>query len=289
MKIAITGAAGNAGAAVCRELSTTPHELRLGDVAGPPPWVRPTDTYVRCDTRTPADVDALLDGADAVVHLAAWHCAHAPPVSDETIFAVNVDGTFNVVQACRRRGIKAVVFASSMAYGHGSVYGATKVLGEDLMRTLHHVNGAAVVNLRYHEFLPCPYLTYGPKLLRNGVDRRDVATATVAAVAAAAEGRVDVFTTVVHNHLDAPADVLADFAARGPVWLETRVPGAARLIERYALPLPARPEQHDLSEAARLLNWWPAVSFVTFLADLARRDAAGEDVRSLPTTGELPR
>ena len=213
----------------------------MGDVAPPPPWVRPTDAYLRCDTRTAADVDDLLAGCDAVVHLAAWHCAHVPPVSDETIFAVNVDGTFNVVQAARRHDIKAVVFASSMAYGHGSVYGATKVLGEDLMRTLHHVNGAAVVNLRYHEFLPCPYLTYGPKLLRNGVDRRDVATATVAAVEAAVAGRGDVFTTVVHNHLGAPPDVLADFAARGAAWLESRVPGASRLIAKYAMPLPARP------------------------------------------------
>ncbi len=288
MRIAITGAAGNAGQAVCRELAGTSHDLRLGDVAARPSWVRPSDAYLRCDTRTPADVDALVAGADAVVHLAAWHCAHQPPVSDETIFAVNVDGTFNVVQACRRGGIRAVVFASSMAHGHGSVYGLTKVVGEDLMRTYRHVTGGAIVNLRYHEFLPCPYLTYGPKLLRNGVDRRDVAAATVAAVEAAAAGRATDLTTVVHNHLDAPADVLADFAARGPAWLDARVPGASRLLERYALPLPARPEQHDMADAARQLGWTPRFNFVTFLADLARRDAAGEDVRSLQTSGELP-
>ena len=288
MKIAITGSAGNAGRAVVEQLSGTGHELRLGDVGPPPAGLRAGDRYQRCDTRTPADVDALVAGADAVVHLAAWHCAHRPPVSDETIFAVNVDGTFNVVQACRRHGVKAYVFASSMAYGHGGVYGVTKVIGEDLSRTLHETAGAAVVNLRYHEFLPCPYLEYGPKLLRNGVDRRDVASATVAAVEAAAAGKVDVFTTVIHNRLDAPAEVLADFAARGPAWLETRVPGATRLIETYALPLPARPEQHDMTAAAESLGWRPAWDFVTFLSDLSRRDAAGEDVAALTTTGELP-
>ena len=289
MKIAITGAAGNAGAAVAQLLAaTTAHTLHLGDVAPAPSWVRTTDRYLRCDTRTPADVDALVAGADAVIHLAAWHCAHNPPVSDETIFAVNVDGTFNVTQACRRHGVKAYVFASSMAYGHGGVYGVTKVLGEDLSRCLHHVNGAAVVNLRYHEFLPSPYLSYGPKLLRNGVDRRDVASATVAAVEAAMARRVTVFTTVIHNHLDAPAEVLAAFDTKGPAWLETKVPGATRLIEKYGLPLAKRPEQHDMSAAAEALGWRPAWNFVTFLTDLARRDADGQDVARLMTTGELP-
>ena len=96
------------------------------------------------------------------------------------------------------------------------------------------------------------------------------------------------FTTVVHNHLPAPPDVLADFATRGPAWLDTHVPGATRLIEKYALPLPARPEQHDMAEMQRLTGWSPHFNFVTFLADLARRDATGEDVRPLQTPGELP-
>ena len=289
MNIAITGAAGNAGAAIAQLLAaSTSHALQLGDVAPPPAWVRPTDRYQRCDTRTAADVDSLLDGADAVIHLAAWHCAHHPPVSDQTIFAVNVVGTFNVTQACRRHGIKAYVFASSMAYGHGGVYGVTKVIGEDLSRCLHHVTGAAVVNLRYHEFLPCPYLSYGPKLLRNGVDRRDVATATAAAVDAALAGRVQVFTTVVHNHLGAPAEVSNSFAANGPAWLESQVPGATALIKKYALHLPECPEQHDMTAAAESLRWRPAQNFIHFLTDLSRRDAAGEDVTNLMTTGELP-
>ena len=56
---------------------------------------------------------------------------HSPPVSDATIFAVNVDGTFNLLEACRAHGVRALVFASSMAYGWRSVYSVTKVLGDN--------------------------------------------------------------------------------------------------------------------------------------------------------------
>ncbi len=288
MKIAITGAAGNAGQAVCQLLSRSGHQLQMGDVAAAPPALAKLGQYQRCDTRTAADVNQLVAGADAVIHLAAWHCAHQPPVSDETIFSVNVDGPFNVIQACRANQIKSLVFASSMAYGHGGIYGVSKVIGEDLTDTYHYMTKAAVVNLRYHEFLPCSYLRFGQKLLHNGVDRQDVARATVAAVEAAAASKVTRLMTVVHHHLGAPPEVISDFANRGTAWLETKVPAAGRLLEKYKLTLPATVEQHDMSEAQRQMGWTPRVNFVTFLSDLARRDKAGEDVSGLQTSGDLP-
>jgi nucleoside-diphosphate-sugar epimerase len=289
MKIAITGAAGNAGQAVCQHLAQSgKHELQLGDVAGAPDWLSKLGRYHRCDTRTVSDVNQLIDGADAVIHLAAWHCAHQPPVSDETIFSVNVDGTFNVIQACRANKIKTLVFASSMAYGKFGIYGASKVIGEDLVDTYHNMTRAAVVNLRYHEFLPCPYLRYGQKLLHNGVDRQDVARATVACVEAAAAGKITNLMTVVHHHLAAPPEVILDFGNRGAAWLESKLPGTGKLLEKYGLTLPETVEQHDMSESERLTGWLPQVNFLTFLADLKRRDTAGEDVRLLQTTGELP-
>ena len=154
------------------------------------------------------------------MHLAAWHCGHTPPVSDPTLFAVNVDGTFNVLEACRAAGVRAVVYASSMAYGWGGVYSVTKVIGEDLGRAYHEMTGMAVALLRYHDFVPKPYLAFGEKLLRNGVDARDVARATVASLHAAVAGRIGLFRTVVHTDHHMPAAVVADFRALGPDWCE---------------------------------------------------------------------
>lgn len=292
-KVLITGAAGNAGQAVSRLLAREGWTLRLADVTPPIDEAggrHPDghDEVVRCDTRTPDDVRRAVEGMDAVIHLAAWHSAHLPPVSDATIFAVNVDGTFNVVQACRDAGIQALVFASSMAYGWGSIYSVTKVLGEDLCRAYHEVTGAAVALLRYHAFVPGPYLDYGARLLRNGVDRQDVASATVAALQAVVERRVGLFRTIVHTNHGMPQEVIQNFRALGPDWCEAALPGARRLIAKYVLALPERVEQHDLSEARRVLGWQPRVGFLDFLRDLQARDARQEDVGALFVPGELP-
>ncbi len=292
MKVVVTGAAGNAGQAVSHLLAREGFSVRLADVVPPAPYpgdrqAGPSE-FVRCDTRTPDDVRRAVDGMDAVVHLAAWHSGHHPPVSDATIFAVNVDGTFNVLQACREAGIEALVFASSMAYGWRSIYSVTKVLGEDLCRAYHEMTGAAVALLRYHAFVPGPYLEYGARLLRNGVDRRDVATATVAALRAVVERRVDLVRTIVHTNHGMPDEVLRDFRALGPDWCEARLPGARRLIEKYKIALPETVEQHDLSEAERVLGWKPTISFLDFLHDLQERDARQEDVAAIIVPGELP-
>lgn len=288
MKVLVTGASGNAGGVVCAQLVREGFDVRRADVAPPIHDDLMGIEFVRCDTRTEADARRAVEGCDAVVHLAAWHCAHEPPVSDATIFAVNVDGTFNVFEAVRAEGIQALVFASSMAFGWGGVYGVTKVIGEDLSRMVHESTGASVAMLRYHDFVPKPYLAFGTKLLRNGVDRRDVASSTAAALRATLDRRVGLFTTIVHTDHGMPPEVIADFRTLGPEWCESRVSGARALMERYAVEIPDSVERHDLSEADRLLGWRPEFGFVKFLEDLKARDARGEDVRALWAPGQIP-
>lgn len=287
MKVLVTGAAGNAGQATCRALSAAGAEIRMADVTPPPKEYAELGEFMRCDTRTPDDARRAVQGMDAVIHLAAWHCAHQPPVSDATIFAVNVDGTFHVLEACRAQNIQAVVYASSMAYGWGGVYGVTKVIGEDLCRAYHEMTGASVAMLRYHDFVPKPYLAFGAKLLRNGVDRRDVADATVAALQAAVDKRFRLFRTIVHTRHGMPEAVRADFRRHGPDWCETQVPGAAQLLKQYDISLPESVEQHVLSEAKAQMGWEPKYGFVEFLRDLQTRATRGEDVSALWTPSDL--
>ena len=288
MRILVTGAAGNAGQAVCRLLVEEGYDVRRADVSPPPADDLPEVEFVRCDTRTTADVQRAVAGCEAVIHLAAWHCAHNPPVSDATIFAVNVDGTFQVLEACRANNIQAFVFASSMAYGWGGVYGVTKVIGEDLCRMYHEITGASVAMLRYHDFVPKPYLNFGMMLLRNGVDRRDVASATVASLKAALARRFGLFRTVVHTDHHLSAEAIQNFAQYGSDWCEAQVPGATQLIAKYGLSLPNTVEQHDLSEAKEKIDWTPAIGFTEFLRDLQQRDARGEDVTWLWAPGQMP-
>lgn len=288
MRVLVTGAAGVAGRAVVALLrQRSGLLLRLVDVM--PPATRDAGTeWLRCDLRSAHDADVAVRGCGAVIHLAAWHCGHVPPVSDDTIFATNVDGSYHVVQAARRHGVRAFVYGSSMAFGHGDVYALTKVIGEDLVRHFHESTGMPAVSLRYHDFVPKPYLAFGAKLLANGVDVRDVAAATVAALDAALARRVRLFTTIVHHQIDAPTEVVSAFDRLGASWLDAQQTDAVALLRSHGIALPPAVEQHDLSAAAQQLGWRPRVNIVDFVRDLQARTARGDDVHSLWAPGRLP-
>jgi UDP-glucose 4-epimerase len=112
------------------------------------------------------DTDLLNDamkGVDGVVHLAAmWllHCRDYP----RTAFHVNIEGTFNVLEACVNNGVKRLVYSSSASvygdavevpmteshpFNNRNFYGATKIAGEAMCRAYHDRYGLSYVGLRY--------------------------------------------------------------------------------------------------------------------------------------------
>lgn len=118
-----------------------------------------------------ADIlDQAMAGKDAVVHLAAlWllHCHEFP----ESAFKVNIEGMFNVLQACVKHEIKRLVYSSSASvygdavedpmtedhpYNNWTFYGATKIAGEHMFKAFHKRYGLNGVGLRYMN-------VYGPR------------------------------------------------------------------------------------------------------------------------------
>lgn len=112
------------------------------------------------------DVDLLNDamkGKDYVIHLAAmWllHCKDYP----RTAFHVNMEGTFNVLEACVNNNIKKLVYSSSASvygdavevpmteshpFNNRNFYGATKIAGEAMCRAYFDRYGLNYVGLRY--------------------------------------------------------------------------------------------------------------------------------------------
>ena len=115
-------------------------------------------------------LEAALDGADGVFHFAAlWllQCHEFP----RSAFDVNVRGTFNVMEACIKKGIKRLVYSSSASvygdavrepmdedhpFNNQNFYGATKIAGEAMLRAFHHRYRLNYVGLRYMN-------VYGPR------------------------------------------------------------------------------------------------------------------------------
>ena len=127
---------------------------------------------VQKDVRNAEGIRPHFDGVDVVFHQAAIRitaCAEKPRECLEVL----VDGTFNVLEACAEAGVKRVIAASSASiygaaevfptredhhpYGNRTIYGASKIANEGMLRSFHDMYGLPYVALRY-------FNVYGPRM-----------------------------------------------------------------------------------------------------------------------------
>jgi UDP-glucose 4-epimerase len=112
------------------------------------------------------DIDVLnaaMKDVDYVFHLAAmWllHCKDFP----RTAFKVNIEGTFNVLEACVKNNVKKLIYSSSASvygdaeelpmtedhpFNNKNFYGATKIAGEAMCTAFNDRYGLEIIGLRY--------------------------------------------------------------------------------------------------------------------------------------------
>ena len=121
----LTGAAGRIGTSVRPSIAEQVGRLRLVDRVPVTPENEGEESLV-ADLRDRAAANDSIAGADGVVHLGG--------LSDEAPFddlcAVNILGTFNVVDAARLTGVDRLVYASSNRVT--GFYPVSTVVGPDL-------------------------------------------------------------------------------------------------------------------------------------------------------------
>ena len=136
----------------------------------------PRVTWLREDIRDVAAVNKATLGMDAVIHMATLRitaCAAEPREALE----VMCDGSFNVLDAAHKAGVKKFVTASSASiygladkfpttedhhpYNNRTWYGASKVMLEGLLRSYYDMYGLPYVAHRY-------FNVYGPRMDIHG-------------------------------------------------------------------------------------------------------------------------
>lgn len=117
MRVVVIGATGNVGTSLVGALARDPAVEEIVAVARRPAHFGDARVrFVAADV-VHADLEPLLAGADAVVHL-AWLIQ--PSRDERALRAVNVEGTRRVLGAAAHAGVPKVVYASSVgAYSPG--------------------------------------------------------------------------------------------------------------------------------------------------------------------------
>lgn len=180
-RVLVTGAGGFIGSHLTEELAKQGAHVRalihynsrsshsfLDDL--PAPLARRVDIRAGdvCDSHF---VSELVHGQDVVFHLAALIAIPYSYEAPHSFVSVNVQGTLNVLEACRRRGVKKLVHTStSEVYGTArytpideahplqgqSPYSASKIGADHLAEAFHRSFGLPVAVAR-------PFNTYGPR------------------------------------------------------------------------------------------------------------------------------
>lgn len=171
MKVVVTGGAGFIGSHLVDKLMEMGHEVIViddfssGRIENISKWLGSSSfKLVRADLSQPGDWARELAGADIVYHFAANPEVRVSATDPEVHFRANIQATFNVLEAMRKFGARAIIFASSSTvYGEAkvlptpedyhpcepiSVYGASKLACEVLISTYARLYGFRGISLR---------------------------------------------------------------------------------------------------------------------------------------------
>ncbi len=238
-KVVVTGGSGLLGPWVIREFLEHGYDVLNADTR---PLAEPLCPTWITDLTNLGEAYGVLEGADAMVHLAAIPAAYLRP--NEVTFSNNVLSTYNMLEAASSLGIKkAVITSSESSYGivfavhrlapqyvpidesHPQLpqdsYGLSKIVNEQTAEMFYHKSGIQVVSFRlgnvispsmYENF---PNFIHTPaeraRILWSYIDTRDAASAYRLAVEAEGLGAVAINIAADDTSMDIKSrDLMAD-------------------------------------------------------------------------------
>jgi len=291
MNVIVTGGAGFIGSHVTDRLLADGHAVTVLDnlSTGRRELVNRAAPLVVCDIRSERLDDVFAEArANAVVHVAA-QAAVSRSVTDPVLDAsVNIIGTITLLEACRRAGVRRIVYTST----GGAAYGDTEVLPTPEDHPTRATSPYGVSKTSAERYLECwAGLTGGhPLTLRlanvYGPRQNPLGEAGVIAIFAHrllraepcivnGDGEQTRDYVYVEDVADAAARALAQPETTGVVNISTGVEttvneiygrlARAAGVKRPPQHGPARPGEQrrsvlDAARAKRVLGWAPATS-----------------------------
>jgi NADH dehydrogenase len=154
----LTGATGSIGQDLQNELLRNSYNLIIVTKSVQNRPQSPSRTYVCADMRNKNELQQALatHTFDSVIHAAAVTRSH----DEKEYYAVNVEGTRNLLEICTERNISRFVYVSSRAHTEmGGAYAKSKMLAEKEVRASH-----------------LPWIILAPAEVYGGSSREAIAT-----------------------------------------------------------------------------------------------------------------
>ena len=237
---------------------------------------------IECDISRSGNWQNLFENIDCLFHLAALADIVPSIENPDKYYQSNVNGTFNVLDTCRKHNVKKIVYsASSSCYGIPDEYptketaeirpqypyALTKYLGEQLVMHWCHVYDLPAVSLRF-------FNVYGPRSRTSGT------YGAVFGVFLAQKLAGKPFTVVGDGSQTRDFTFVSDVVDALLTIAESQVSGEiinigsdntysvnrlVKLLGGDVVYIPKRPGEPDctwadISKAKKLLNWQPKVS-----------------------------
>ena len=179
MKAVVTGGAGFIGSHLVKELVSMGITVHVIDnfASGKREYVHPQAILHVMDIQSPEVMDLFVkEKPDYVFHLGAQVDVQRSILDPAYDAVVNIVGTLNILQACRKAAVKKIIYSSSSAvYGDIeasriveteatqpiSYYGISKLTPEHYLRIYHELYGLSYTVLRYAN-------VYGPNQTPKG-------------------------------------------------------------------------------------------------------------------------
>jgi UDP-glucose 4-epimerase len=304
MKVLITGAGGNLGRVLAPALAENSYEPVLMDY-------RPIDTtflFIQGDVTNKADVLEATRGVDAIVHAAALHGIHLANHSRDDYWNLNVSGTYNVYEAARENGVKKVLLCSTMGvYGRsvagsensfaivtedlplipGDIYGQSKKMCEDLARFYSDHDNIQTIAYRLGMFVPENFMRYGFRLLKVGVDDRDVAQAFLLGLA---NDSITFEPFNIMAEVPFSKDEFQQWRQEPKALLERYFPGLSKLVETRGEHLDELAKMWgsvywSIDKAKQRLGYEPKYNFPQFYEALRQNNESHYPYADLPWWG----
>ncbi len=157
MNILVTGGSGFLGSHVSDALSNAGHCVTIFDIHKSP-YIRSDQTMITGDLMDNGRLEQCLQGMEAVYHFAGIADIDDCKVRPVDTARINISGTVQLLEACRKARVRRFVFASS-AYVHsnaGSFYRSSKQACESFIENYAELYDLKYTCLRYGSL-------YGPR------------------------------------------------------------------------------------------------------------------------------